>query len=195
MDFLNLNFNLLDAIIWLVVVFLSIAFHEYCHGLMADILGDDTAERAGRLTLNPIKHIDPVGSVVLPLMLLAFNSPFLFGWAKPVPYNPNNLRNRRWGGAMVALAGPLANFLIALFAIGIFRYVYNQEFVSMAPVASIHVGLQQFFALLAILNIGLAVFNLIPIPPLDGSKLIAAILPEVGRKIFDFLESQAIIVS
>ena len=78
MDFLNLNFNLLDAIIWLVVVFLSIAFHEYCHGLMADILGDDTAERAGRLTLNPIKHIDPVGSVVLPLMLLAFNSPFLF---------------------------------------------------------------------------------------------------------------------
>src|SRR3989338_11302393 len=176
MDFLNTDFNFLEALIWLVVVFLSIAFHEYCHGWMAHQLGDDTAERAGRLTLNPISHIDPVGSVILPLMLLILNSPFLFGWAKPVPYNPYNLRSPRWGGALVALAGPLSNFMIAAFAAVIFRTLYSAG--SGLPIpGTFDVGMQQFFALLAIINIGLGVFNLIPIPPLDGSKFFEAFFP------------------
>lgn len=188
MDFLNTDFNILEAIIWLVVVFLSIAFHEYSHGWAANQLGDDTAEREGRLTLNPISHIDAVGSIILPLFLFLIGSPFLFGWAKPVPYNPNNLNNRRWGPALVALAGPAANFLIALFAALIFRFIYRGSFGGFASVADADVNVIQFFALLSIINISLAVFNLIPVPPLDGSKILSAVLPRLGREIFDFLE-------
>ena len=188
MDFLNTDFNFLEALIWLVVVFLSIAFHEYCHGWAANELGDDTAEREGRLTLNPLKHIDPLGSIFLPLFLYFVGSPFLFGWAKPVPYNPYNLRHKRWGPALVALAGPAANFIIAVFGAILFRIYYHGNFISPASVAGSAVNLVQFFALLSIINISLAVFNLVPIPPLDGSKVLAAFLPEVGRDLFNVLE-------
>ena len=175
MDFLNFDFNLFEALIWLLVVFLSIAFHEYSHGFAAHQIGDDTAELSGRLTLNPIKHIDPIGSIVLPLFLLAIGSPFLFGWAKPVPYNPANLRNKKWGEALVALAGPAANLLIAIFAAIFFRLVYHGNFVGLSSVAGAEVDLVQFFALLSIINISLAVFNLVPIPPLDCSKILSAV--------------------
>jgi len=182
---LSTDFNILQAVIWIVAIFLSIAFHEYAHGWMASILGDDTAERSGRLTLNPIAHIDLFGSILLPLILVLTNSPFFFGWAKPVPYNPNNLRNPRIGGALVAAAGPGANFLIAIFAAVAYRILGSAELTT-----SLQSGLNavQFFGMLSLINISLAVFNLIPIPPLDGSKLLALVLPGPMQRAFDFLE-------
>lgn len=172
------SYGIIGLVVWLGVVFLSISWHEFAHGWMANVLGDDTAEREGRLTMNPISHIDPFGSIILPAILYFMQAPFLFAWAKPVPYNPYNLKNPRWGGALVAAAGPLANLLIAVFAAIILRlevFVTNPRLV-------------EFFSFLAIINIALAIFNLIPVPPLDGSKLLAAVLPEVGRRMFDYLE-------
>lgn len=180
--------DILQGIIWLLVVFLSIAFHEYSHGWAANQLGDDTAERMGRLTLNPVKHIDPIGSVILPLFLYISGSPFLFGWAKPVPYNPANLSNKKWGDALVAVAGPASNMLIAVFAAVAFRIVNTNGWGGIDSVASAAFNATQFFALLAIINISLAIFNLIPIPPLDGSKILSAVLPEVGQRLFYALE-------
>lgn len=172
------NAGIIGLVVWLAVVFLSIAWHEFSHGWMANMLGDDTAEREGRLTMNPISHIDVFGSIVLPAVLYLTRAPFLFAWAKPVPYNPYNLRSPRWGGALVAAAGPLANFLIAIFAAIILRL----------GVFATNPRLVEFFSFLAITNIALAVFNLIPVPPLDGSKLLSAVLPEFGRRVFDYLE-------
>lgn len=172
------SLGLIGLVVWLGVVFLSIAWHEFAHGFMANVLGDDTAEREGRLTMNPISHIDPFGSIILPAALYLMQAPFLFAWAKPVPYNPYNLRNPRWGGALVAAAGPLANLLIATIAAVILRIGAFEA----------NLRLVEFFSFLAITNIALAVFNLIPVPPLDGSKLLAAALPEVGRRIFEYLE-------
>jgi Zn-dependent protease len=182
MGFLQTDFNMLQVVIWVAVLFISIAFHEYSHGWMASVLGDDTAERQGRLTLNPIAHIDPFGSVILPLMLFLFQAPFLFAWAKPVPFNPANLRDPRWGSAAVAAAGPASNLLIAIFGALVFRFFLP------GTETGAFTDAHQFFAFLAITNIALAIFNLLPIPPLDGSKLLAAVLPEAGREIFDFLE-------
>ena len=101
-------------IIQIAILLMSVVIHEVSHGAMANYLGDPTAKYAGRLTLNPIKHLDPFGSILIPLFLLIVQSPFLFGWAKPVPYNPYNLRNKKWGSAMVAAAGPGSNLIIAL---------------------------------------------------------------------------------
>lgn len=149
----------------LLTLILSITFHEFFHGLAAYRLGDSTAKNAGRLTLNPIKHLDPVGSFLLPLTLYLVNSPFLFGWAKPVPYNPNNLRDKRFGDAKVAVAGPLANLGLAIFAALLFRLL--------GPASA----LTYFLLQAIIINVLLALFNLIPLPPLDGSKILAVFLP------------------
>src|SRR3989338_6489790 len=112
----------MDIIIGIVIVILSIILHEAAHGYVADWLGDPTARYSGRLTLNPLPHIDPVGSVLIPGILALTSSPFLIGWAKPVPYNPYNLRNQRWGEAMVAIAGPATNILLAVFFAMILRF-------------------------------------------------------------------------
>jgi len=157
-------------IIQIAILLMSIVIHEVSHGAMAYKLGDPTAKNAGRLTLNPIKHLDLWGSVLIPLFLLVFRSPILFGWAKPVPYNPYNLKNQRQGSAMVAGAGPASNLLVALI-FGLFL-----RFVPLGN--SIYAyNLIQIFGLIVLLNILLAVFNLVPIPPLDGSKILFAILP------------------
>lgn len=153
-----------------VLVFSAIA-HEYMHGWMAFQLGDSTAKDAGRLTLNPLAHLEWFGSFFLPLAMIATNMPFVFGWAKPVPYNPNNLRDRKFGDAKVALAGPLANLVIALFFGLVLRFL---------PIFNI-----AFYSLLSIIieiNLILMVFNLIPIPPLDGSKILATFLPGQWRE-------------
>lgn len=149
---------------------MSVVIHEVSHGAMANYLGDSTAKYAGRLTLNPIKHLDLWGSIVLPLFLIIISSPFLFGWAKPVPYNPYNLRNKKWGPAMVAAAGPGSNLIIAL--------IFGLALRFMPITASIHIqNLTQIFIYIVFINILLAIFNLIPIPPLDGSKIVFAALP------------------
>lgn len=144
--------------------------HEISHGYVAERLGDPTARNAGRLTLNPLKHIDLVGSVILPLILVITSAPVLFGWAKPVPYDPRNLKNPRTGGAKIAAAGPLSNFLLALvFGLAV---RFGLQF-GVSPDAP----LMLLFAIITYINILLGVFNLVPIPPLDGSKVLFTLLP------------------
>lgn len=156
-----------DVIFVIVALILSIVAHEAAHGYVANWLGDPTARLAGRLTLNPLAHIDLWGSVIIPGILFFSGSGILFGWAKPVPYNPYNLRNQKWGEALVAGAGPATNLLIAL-AFGLaLRFVglsFSTPFFLLS-VSIVH------------MNIALAFFNLIPFPPLDGSKVFVAFLP------------------
>ena len=146
----------------------SVILHEIAHGYMAERLGDPTARLAGRLTLNPIRHIDPFGSVVLPLLLFVSGSPVVLGWAKPVPYNPANLyKDYQYGSLKVGLAGPLTNILLFL----VFAMFAR------AGAEAVSLPLIGLFGYIALMNIHLAVFNLLPIPPLDGSKLLTLILP------------------
>jgi Zn-dependent protease len=156
----------------LIILIFSVILHEVAHGYMADWLGDPTARMSGRLTLNPIKHIDPVGSVIVPLITSLAG--FTFGWAKPVPYNPYNLKNKRQGEFLIALAGPASNLLLALIFGTVLRFA-----------AASAVGVTPFITALSyivVINIVLAVFNLIPLPPLDGSKILFSILPnQYGR--------------
>lgn len=150
---------------------MSIVIHEVSHGFMAEYYGDDTARDAGRLTLNPLAHLDPFGSILLPALLVFSHSPFLFGWAKPVPYNPNNLRNRKWGTIAVAAAGIISNFLIAIFFGLLIRF---------APHLTSNLSDNFYFitSIIVLVNLALGLFNLIPIPPLDGSKILFSLLPE-----------------
>lgn len=155
-----------DIIFLIAILVVSVILHEVSHGFVANWLGDPTARLEGRLTLNPVSHIDPMGSVVLPSILVLSGSPFLFGWAKPVPYNPYNLRKGGiWAEAMVAGAGPAANIVIAL----IFGLLIR---VGALPEAASSLAISIVF-----INILLAIFNLIPIPPLDGSKVFQRLLP------------------
>lgn len=160
----------IDIIFGIAALVFSVVLHEVAHGYMANFLGDPTARLDGRLTINPLKHLDPFGSVLLPAILVLSHSPILFGWAKPVPYNPYNLkRGGVWAEALVAGAGPASNLLIAI-AIAIFiRATIAAGVISDAV-------LQLGFTIVVI-NVMLSIFNLIPIPPLDGSKILSAILP------------------
>ena len=158
-------------LVFQIVVFIySAIIHEYMHGWMAERLGDSTAKDMGRLTLNPIPHIDPYGSIFLPLMLIMMNAGFLFGWAKPVPYNPYNLSDQKYGGAKVAIAGPLGNFIMALFFGLVLRLVVMDVLVT-NQIATTLLGT------IVYINLILMVFNLLPIPPLDGSKILMPFLP------------------
>lgn len=154
-------------LIGIVVVIFSIILHEVAHGYAADWLGDPTARYSGRLTLNPVPHIDPIGSIAIPGILALTGSSFLIGWAKPVPYNPYNLRSGKWGEALVGFAGPATNILIALFFGLALRFWGGAMGDALADVAVMAV-----FA-----NLSLAILNLIPIPPLDGSKILKSLLP------------------
>lgn len=152
----------------IIILIFSIIIHEVAHGSMANYLGDPTAKMMGRLTLNPIKHLDPIGSIMVPLFLILANSPFLIGWAKPVPVNPNNLRDRKYGDAKVALAGPASNLAIALVFGLVIRFFPGFVFTS---------GAYPMFSYIVMINLLLAIFNLIPIPPLDGSHILFTFLP------------------
>lgn len=166
----------------LVVLIFSVMIHEISHGAVAYQLGDPTAKNAGRLTLNPLKHLDPVGSVILPLSLfLLSGGTFIIGWAKPVPYNPLNLKNPRTGSALIGMAGPLSNFAIAIIFAGLIQLL--------TPLGGIEtIGLVTLlFHAVVILNILLAVFNLLPMPPLDGASVLFALLPEKYNAIRRFL--------
>ena len=146
----------------------SIVLHEIAHGYAANWLGDPTARLAGRLSVNPIKHLDLIGSIIVPGFLLITGSSVLFGWAKPVPYNPYNLRHQKWGEALVAAAGPAVNILIAL----VFSVLIRLQVVLVLPEGFIDIAVN-----IVLINIVLALFNLVPIPPLDGSKILSVLLP------------------
>ena len=158
--------DIVVSLFYLAVVIPSAIIHEYMHGWVADRLGDPTARYAGRLTLNPKSHIDLWGTILLPLLLyFSTGGRFLFAYAKPVPYNPYNLKNQRTGPMWVALAGPLSNFFLAF----LFSLV-----IRLLPLGDITV----FLLIIVYANVGLAIFNLLPIPPLDGSKVLYALLPD-----------------
>jgi len=173
---LELSFNCANIIsimepIQIALIFiliLSVVLHEMAHGYAANWLGDPTARLAGRLTANPIPHLDPMMSVILPGLLVLTGSPILFGAAKPVPYNPYNFTNQKWGEAIVAGAGPAANIAIALIFASLVRS---------AEALQLYASFVELAILVIMLNIFLAFFNLVPIPPLDGSKILPRFLP------------------
>lgn len=160
--------NATDAIFYIVILIMSVVIHEVAHGYAAEYFGDNTARNAGRLTLNPLNHIDPFGSIILPIVLVITKSPVLFGWAKPVPYNPFKLKDIRKGTLAVAAAGVLTNLIMAVFFGLIIRF-------------GLPVGMSLNFltitSVIVFINLGLAIFNLVPIPPLDGSKILFSLLP------------------
>ena len=167
------------AIFYILIVLFSVVIHEVSHGYMANILGDPTAKMQGRLTLNPLKHLDPLGSIILPALLYFTGAPVI-GWAKPVPFNPYNLGAGKWGPAIVAIIGPMANVIVAVF----FSILIRLN-ISFALVPAVFNDLS---ILIVSLNIVLAIFNLVPIPPLDGSKVLFSALPYKLRYIETFLE-------
>jgi Zn-dependent protease len=156
--------------VWFLPVIVAITFHEAAHGFVAHLLGDDTAWRLGRVSFNPLKHIDPFGTIVLPGMLLLLQSPFLFGYAKPVPVNFQALRNPRFGTVLVAAAGPGINLLLATLAALAFH------FTGFAPATAAQ-WLAENLKNALLINVVLAVFNLLPIPPLDGGRIAVGVLP------------------
>ncbi|MDP3726499.1 MAG: site-2 protease family protein [bacterium] len=160
------------------ILIMSIIAHEVSHGYVANMLGDPTARLAGRLTLNPIPHLDIVGSFIVPVATF-FLGGFIFGWAKPVPYNPYNMKNPNRDGALVAAAGPFANILIAVVFTGLIRF---------APALGLPASFIEIASIVVFLNILLAFFNLVPVPPLDGSKILFALLPYRMGFIQEFLE-------
>ncbi|MDP3948358.1 MAG: site-2 protease family protein [bacterium] len=168
----------------LAVLIFSVMIHEISHGYVAEHLGDPTARQAGRLTFNPAKHLDFFGSFLLPIVLfIVSKGTFVFGWAKPVPYNPAYLKNPKTGAGKIALAGPISNLIMAA-VFGIFLRILP---VVGSPVDS---PLGLFFSFIVYINILLAIFNLVPLPPLDGSKVLFSLLPpgETGFQITTFLE-------
>jgi Zn-dependent protease len=158
------------------VLLFSIIIHEISHGYVALLNGDPTARMLGRITLNPIPHIDPVGSILLPVLLLLSQSSFLIGWAKPVPVNPLNFRNYRWGEFAVSAAGPVSNLVLAAIFSMVLRLGLENP------------GLTQLAFYGVSINIILALFNLIPIPPLDGSHILALVLPRELARLYSYLE-------
>jgi len=171
----------------LIVLLFSVIIHELAHGYVAYSLGDPTAKYAGRLTLNPIKHLDAFGSIILPLLLYIAGSPFLLGWAKPVPVNPYNLKDKKFGDIKVSIAGPLSNLLLALFFGIILRFM---------PVGIIaaNEGLGIALNYIVYINIWLAVFNLVPVPPLDGSWILFNLLPSSAENFKLFMKQYGIII-
>ncbi len=181
-----MNTNLLSILIILITTIVSVILHELAHGLVAYWLGDHTAKDAGRLTFNPIKHIDPYMSILVPVLLYILGAP-VFGGAKPVPVNYHNLKGKEWGMALVAIAGPCTNFLLSFvaFLIGhFFGFLYDSggEII------------QFIFIEFVYINLGFMLFNLIPIPPLDGSRVLYAIAPDGFRQILANIERYGIII-
>lgn len=172
----------MNTLFSIAVLIISIVVHEVSHGLAALSQGDPTAKYAGRLTINPIKHVDIFGSIILPLVMALIPGGIILGWAKPVPVNPYNFKNGRWSEFVVSFAGPGSNILIALIAGLVFRF------------AGLPVVTAQILLLVVTVNLVLAVFNLIPVTPLDGSKILFSILPAKLGYIKDWMERYSLIL-
>ena len=173
-------------IIVLVTILLSMTLHEAMHAFMGYFLGDDTAKSQGRLSLNPIKHIDPIMTIALPLFLAVMGGP-IFGGAKPVPFNPHKVRYGEWGAALVAIAGPLTNLLIAfvVFGVGVLSGVITS--------AGVEATLAGQIVITAVsVNLGFFVFNILPIPPLDGSRVLYALAPDPVKAGMEYIERYGI---
>jgi Zn-dependent protease len=166
----------------LLALVVALTLHEFAHALMGHYLGDTTAKDRGRLTLNPLAHIDPFATLALPLLLILIHSPVVFAAAKPVPFNPWAVRGGRWGAALVALAGPFTNLFLAIFFAICVRIL---------PFSDVSATI---FGAMIIVNIGLFVFNMIPFPPLDGSRLLYAVAPPQLREIMDRIERSGFVV-
>ena len=173
-----------SIIIVLIVILISMTLHELMHGFVAYKLGDSTAKDLGRLTLNPLKHLDPLMSVAFPLIMLLTGGP-IFGAAKPVPINTRMLRYNEWGFALVALAGPLTNFILAF--IGYIFWHLSARVIGAPDIIII------FWNFWVIVNLGFFAFNMLPLPPLDGSRLLYAVAPDAVRRIMEKMESFGII--
>jgi len=188
--------DLFSSILFLVILIFSAIIHEVAHGLVAERLGDPTARLAGRLTLNPQKHIDPMMSIALPLLLLISGSPIIIGAAKPVPIHPFNLRDGRKDLALVSLSGPLSNVLLAILSSFIIKFILiiYPSFSQNIDATEFLTFLIFFFGAVTKLNLLLAIFNLIPIPPLDGSKIFSLLLPEKLANAFLSLGSIGIFI-
>ena len=175
--------DIIITIFSLVVLLFSVMIHEIAHGSIALYLGDPTAKYAGRLTLNPLKHLDPFGSIMLPLLLLFITNGQgpIFGWTKPVPINPYNFRDQKWGSLKVSIGGPATNFLIAIF------FSLLIKFLNLSP------AMIALFSIIAIYNFAWGIFNLVPIPPLDGSHILFALLPQRFSRIKIILRQYSLI--
>lgn len=180
--------NFIDGIFYVAVLIMSVVAHEFAHAYAAYKMGDDTAHLSGRLTLNPFKHLDIFGSILLPLFLVISKAGFVIGWAKPVPYNPNNIRDPKKGTIIISVVGILTNLAIAVvFGLLVRLYIstgmpiYAIDGFNLSPILKIS-------TIIVLVNIVLAIFNLIPIPPLDGSKLLFSLIPYKYRFVQNFLE-------
>lgn len=176
-------FNLAYIVIVIIVVLISMTLHEAMHAFVGYWLGDDTAKVQGRLTFNPIKHLDPFLSILLPITLALMGAP-IFGGAKPVPFNPRNVKWNEWGVALVALAGPVTNLLVAFILFGVWVVIGM-------PGSGL---VWQIFTVAVSVNLGFFIFNMIPIPPLDGSRILYALAPEFVRRGMEAMEKFGIMI-
>ena len=189
------GFDLNKLVIMIVPLLFAVTFHEVAHGWVAYRLGDPTAKWSGRLTLNPIKHLDLMGSFILPLMLFFFRSPIIFGYAKPVPVNFNNLANRRRDMILVAAAGPGTNMLCAFLSGLLFKQLIRlSPWWGKSIFSGVFMDLAGMLEFSVVINVILAIFNMIPIPPLDGGRILAGILPPARAAQLARLERFGIII-
>jgi Zn-dependent protease len=188
---------LMRAVFVLIPMILSLTVHEFAHAWVAYRLGDDTAARMGRLTLNPIAHIDPIGTLLIPIAGLLSGVPF-FGWAKPVPVSPVNYTRKlsmRTGDILVSAAGPVSNLLFAALLVGVLAIVGPSALSDIAAgTRNLHVAVVRLLGWTMLINLGLFVFNLIPVPPLDGSHVLAGLLPDKHRGVMEFISRYSFIL-
>lgn len=169
----------------------SLCVHEASHAIVANRCGDPTARLLGRVTMNPVKHVDPIGTVLMPILMFFTGIPYLFGWARPVPYNPRNLGNQRRDPVLIALAGPASNLLIAVVTVLLLRIA----FLIFGVETLVQLQLLQIGALMIYINLLLMLFNMIPVPPLDGSALLGYVLPDSGKHMLESIGPFGILIA